>query len=70
MTVTYAKCRCPQCGRIRGEAADTSQIRLQCHHCRILFTGKVINGMFKQEGPVTPVKPQRVASTTPPHLVG
>lgn len=71
-TAAMVKCRCPRelggCGKIRGEAANGSQVRLQCPQCRIKFVGVVSQGVFKATNVIQVGR--RIESTGPPRLIG
>jgi len=64
----FVKCRCPQCGHIRGEAQDGSSVRLQCRQCRIYFFGIVSGGKFISAG--SSHDDRRVESAPPPSYKG
>jgi hypothetical protein len=67
----YVDCRCPGCDHIRGQAANGSQVQLQCRQCGIKFCGLIRAGRFKvtnqhQVGP----KRKKIIATNPPTLTG
>ena len=63
--------RCPRCGHIRGEAANGSQVRLQCRQDKIKFMGVVRGEKFIHTGTIDLQRPQgAIGGRSSPNLIG
>jgi hypothetical protein len=67
--VSMVQCRCPECGHVRGEAGEGSQVRLQCRQDKIKFVGVVRQGRFVVLNTID-LRRKSMGSAGPPRFVG
>ena len=65
----YTGIRCPHCNRLQAQAANGSDVRIVCRHCKKAYTGVVKEEKFHIQNDEGDVRPG-IRSSLPPHLTG